>query len=116
VTFEWDAAKSTRNLSLRGFDFAFASLVFAGTYVEVDDTRRDYRERRVVALGMADGIPLTVVFTDRVDAGAVQRRIISARLSNRKERRRYAEILEASRSQDDADEGSRGSGETPPHH
>ena len=42
MIFEWDAAKSTRNLGLRGFDFEFASLVFAGTYVEFDDTRRDY--------------------------------------------------------------------------
>jgi uncharacterized DUF497 family protein len=69
----------------------------------VDDTRRDYGERRVVALGLADAIPLTVVFTDRVGQGGVMRRIISARLSNRKERRRYAEILEASRPEDDAD-------------
>ena len=59
MTFEWDAAKSTRNLSMRGFDFEFASLVFAGTYVEFDDTRRDYGERRIVALGLADDIPLT---------------------------------------------------------
>jgi uncharacterized protein len=115
VTFDWDAAKSTRNLALRGFDFEFASLVFAGTYVEVDDTRRDYGERRIVALGVADGIPLTGVFTDRLTPGGVQRRIISARLSNRKERRRYAEILEASRPQDDADEGPRGPDATPPH-
>lgn len=49
------------------------------------------------------GRPLTVVFTDRVDARGVQRRIISARLSNRRERRRYAEILEASRQQEDAE-------------
>lgn len=105
MTFEWDAAKSTRNLSLRGFDFEFASLVFAGTYVEFDDTRRDYGERRVVALGVADDIPLTVVFTDRVDHGRIFRRLISARLSNRKERRRYAEALEAIRAQDDPDQG-----------
>lgn len=96
MTFEWDAAKSTRNWQQRGFDFAFASLVFEGTYVECDDTRRDYGERRVIALGLADGVPLTVVFTDRVDAdGGVVRRLISARVSHKKERRRYAESLKA---------------------
>lgn len=105
MTFGWDAAKSSRNLAVRGFDFEFASLVFGGTYVEFDDSRRDYGERRIVALGLADDIPLTVVFTDRVGPDGVVRRIISARLSNRKERRHYAEILEASRPQDDADEG-----------
>lgn len=64
--------------------------------VEYDDTRRDYGERRVVALGLADGVPLTVVFTDRVDPdGGIVRRLISARVSHRKERRRYAESLKA---------------------
>ena len=106
MTLEWDAAKSTRNLSLRGFDFEFASLVFVGAYVEFDDTRRDYGERRIVALGIADDIPLTVVSTDRVEQGGVVRRIISARLSNRKERRRYAETLEAIRTQDEPDQGT----------
>ena len=108
MTVEWDAAKSTRNLGQRGFDFEFASLVFASTYVEFDDTRRDYGERRIVALGTADGISLTVVFTDRVEStGAVVRRLISARLSNRKERRQYAEALEAIRAQGEPDEGAR---------
>jgi len=96
MTFEWDPAKSTRNWQQRGFDFAFASGVFDHTYVEYDDTRRDYGERRVVAVGLADGVPLTVVFPDRVDpGGGVVRRVISARVSNRKERRRYAGSLKA---------------------
>ena len=104
MTFDWDPEKSDENLVRRGFDFAFAALVFASTYVEFDDTRRDYGERRVIALGVADGIPLTIVFTDRVgDERAIVRRVISARLSNRKERRRYAEAIEASQPQSDSD-------------
>lgn len=105
MTFEWDPVKSTRNWQQRGFDFEFASGVFDHTYVEYDDTRRDYGERRVVAVGLADGVPLTVVFTDRVDSGGgVVRRLISARVSHRKERRRYAESLKAIQS---PDEGTR---------
>lgn len=81
---------------------------FAGAYVEFDDTRQDYGEARVIALGLADGIPLTVVFTDRVAVdGTVTRRLISARVSSRKERRRYAESLEAIRPQGDSDAGTR---------
>jgi uncharacterized protein len=77
-------------------------LVFDATYAEFDDTRRDYGERRVIAHGLADGIPLTVVFTDRVESErGVVRRLISARLSNRKERRRYAEAIEDGRSSDE---------------
>lgn len=102
MTFDWDPAKSDQNLKERGFDFAFATLVFAAPYVEFDDARYDYGERRIVALGRADGIPLTVVFTDRfAPTGAVLRRVISARLSNRKERHRYAESLEVSAPDDD---------------
>ena len=108
MTFDWDPEKSDENFDRRGFDFAFATLVFTSTYVEFDDTRRDYGERRVIALGLADGIPLTVVFTDRVGSEhAVVRRLISARLSNRKERRRYAEAIEARQPQSDPDPGPR---------
>jgi uncharacterized DUF497 family protein len=104
LTYEWDAVKSAQNLALRGFDFEFASSLFDRTYVEFDDTRRDYGERRVIALGLSDGIPLTVVFTDRTHTdGSVIRRIISARLSNRKERRRYAEAIEASPPSDESE-------------
>ena len=108
MIFDWDPQKSTTNYTQRGFDFAFASLIFGGPYVEFDDSRRDYGERRVIALGRADGIPLTVVFTDRLDSdGQVVRRIISARLSNRKERHRHAQAIAALAASQDADEGAR---------
>jgi uncharacterized DUF497 family protein len=45
----------------RGFDFEFATQVFDGPTLERVDTRRDYGERRVVAVGVADGIMLTLV-------------------------------------------------------
>lgn len=43
---EWDAEKSDANFEERGFDFAFATLIFAGPIVVVEDRRRDYGERR----------------------------------------------------------------------
>jgi uncharacterized DUF497 family protein len=90
VRFEWDEAKSETNLDERGFDFAFASLIFDGPMVEVEDRRKDYGERRVVAIGIADGVHLTVVYTDREAATAhAVRRIISARRSSRHERTIY---------------------------
>ena len=82
----WDSRKSTRNLQERAFDYAFATLIFDGPTLEREDSRRDYGEHRMVAIGIAQGIPLTVVYTDR--AGAV-RRIISARVSSRHERKAY---------------------------
>lgn len=60
------------------------------TTLERADARRDYGERRMIALGMAQDIQLTVVYTDRADAGKdTQRRIISARKSSRREREAY---------------------------
>ena len=77
----------------RGFDFAFAAAVFAGPTLERIDTRQDYGEIRRIALGIADGIPLAVVYTDRVEAGDIVRRIISARVSSRRERQAYRKIF-----------------------
>jgi uncharacterized DUF497 family protein len=92
VRYEWDEAKSDANLLERGFDFAFATLVFDEKILVVADKRRDYGEARFVAVGRADGLHLTVVFTDREDStGELIRRIISARRSSRRERRMYDE-------------------------
>ena len=96
VRFAWDAAKSESNLRERGFDFEFASLVFADLTLERDDARRDYGERRIVAIGVADGIHLAVVFTDRrIGRSGIERRIISARRASRKERDVYKAAVKA---------------------
>jgi hypothetical protein len=95
MRFTWHAAKSDRNLRDRGFDFPFAYLVFAGRTLKRTDDRRDYGEPRMVAIGRADGVHLTVVYTDRQDvASGVERRIISARRSNHHERQAYQEAIE----------------------
>jgi hypothetical protein len=89
VRCTWDSEKSERNFTERGFDFAFAAAIFTGPTLERIDTRQDYGEVRRIALGVTDGIPLTVVYTDRAEAGEVVRRIISARVSSRRERETY---------------------------
>lgn len=96
MRFSWDPKKSEANLVERGFDFAFASLIFDRRTVEKEDQRRDYGERRVLAIGRAQGVHLTVVYTDRpMGEGGLERRIISARQSNRQERRGYDQAIEA---------------------
>lgn len=94
--FSWDERKSEANLAERGFDFEFASAIFTGPTLERDDTRRDYGERRIVAIGIADGIPLVVVYTDRTTSGGlIERRLISARRASRKERIAHEEAVKA---------------------
>lgn len=85
MDFEWDEAKSDARFASDGFGFDVAALVFDGPTLEWPDDRRDYGERRMIALGAVDGIVLVVVYTDRGDV----RRIISARPANRKERQRW---------------------------
>jgi hypothetical protein len=93
VPFAWDPRKSAENLRIRGFDFEFATLIFEGPTLEREDQRRDYGEMRFIAIGLAQGIALTVVYTDRAESGVLVRRIISARLSNHRERQAYFEAL-----------------------
>ena len=93
MRFDWDQEKSERNLADREFDVAYATLICAGPTMERIDTRQDYGGVRRIALGIADGVPLTVVYTDRAEAGEVVRRIISARVSNRRERQAYRKVF-----------------------
>ena len=79
MKFERDLDKSDATYIVRGFDFAFATGIFAGFTVGVVDDWRAYGEVRIRAIA---GVTLVVVFTDRNDI----RRIISARMANGKER------------------------------
>lgn len=87
MLFEWDEAKSRRNLNERGFGFEYAVL---SPTLERLDNRRDYGEVRIQAIGRVIDDILFVVYTDREDA----RHIISARLASRKERRLWQSFAE----------------------
>lgn len=87
--FEWDEEKRRRNLVERGVDFRVAALIFRGPVIESDDTRRDYGERRIRALGHAGDEYYLVSYTWRSGA----RRIISAWRVGEHGRRRYQAIL-----------------------
>lgn len=101
MRFTWDFAKNDANERDRGFDFAFAALIFGGPHLVTEDARRDYGERRLVAIGMAAGLHLTVVFTDRQgEDGGLVRRIISARRSQQRERDHFDQTLTQERRPD----------------
>jgi uncharacterized DUF497 family protein len=71
--FSWDELKSAANLAERGFDFEFASLVFAGPTLEREDTRRDYGERRVISARQASRKEC-IAYEAAVKAGQAQSR------------------------------------------
>ena len=85
LMFEWDQAKSDKNFAERGFDFEYACRIFDGDILEWDDTRRDYGERRVIAIGEVEEEVYVIVYTPREQV----RRIISARPASRRERNAY---------------------------
>ena len=88
ITF--DPAKRVRTLAERVLDFADAELVFAGTTIEIDDTRRNYGERRVICYGLLAGRIVVVGYTPRGSA----RHVFSMRKANDREKARLAPYLE----------------------
>ena len=88
VTF--DPAKRVRTLDERGLDFEDAELVFAGTTIEIEDTRRNYGERRIICYGILAGRIVVVGYTPRGSA----RHVFSMRKANDREKARLAPHLE----------------------
>ncbi len=98
--FEWDEKKSAANLLKHGLSFEEARLIFEGPILSWIDGREDYGEVRQLSIGLIrNTVAVAVVHTDRTGAT----RIISARLANRNERRRYHEHIAKTT------EGTRGS-------
>jgi len=84
--FEWDDAKEAANRLRHGIPFELASRVFDDPNGDdVEDTRRDYGERRYNRVGRVAGALLHVTYTERGE----RIRIISARVANRYERSNY---------------------------
>jgi uncharacterized DUF497 family protein len=87
--FEWDEHKWRENLDEHGVDFADAALIFANPVVEAEDTRHDYGEVRLRALGHVDEDYYLVVYSWRGE----NRRMISAWKVGNDGKRRYQALL-----------------------
>jgi uncharacterized DUF497 family protein len=84
----WDPKKNRSNIARHGIAFEDAVKIFEGPTLERVDDRFEYGEVRVYAIGIVDGIEITVIFTD---ASRTERRIISAWKAERHEREAYWE-------------------------
>lgn len=87
--FEWDPRKEPLHVDKHGFDFTTASEIWLGPVVEKIDERQDYGETRIIATGIADEHVLVVVYPRRGE----NRRIISARSANSREKALYEEAI-----------------------
>ena len=82
----YDPAKREKTLIERGLDFEDALAVFKGTTVEIEDTRKDYGERRVICFGLLEGRLVVVGYTPR----GADRHVFSMRKANDREQARLA--------------------------
>ncbi len=87
ITF--DPTKRDKAMSERGLDFDDAALIFAGITLEIEDTRKDYGEMRVICYGMLEGRMVVVGYTPR----GADRHIFSMRKANEREQNRIAPHL-----------------------
>ncbi|MDB5873655.1 MAG: hypothetical protein JWQ07_3097 [Ramlibacter sp.] len=89
MRISFDPVKRERALADRGLDFADAALVFEGVTVEIEDTRKDYGEVRIICYGTLAG-RMVVGYTPR----GAERHVFSMRKANEREQARIAPLLE----------------------
>ena len=86
----FDPVKRAKTLTERGLDFADAALIFAGVTIEIEDTRKNYGEKRVICYGLLAGRVVVVGYTPR----GADRHVFSMRKANEREKARIAPLLE----------------------
>ena len=86
----YDPAKRRKTFEDRGLDFEDAAAVFAGPTLEVEDTRQDYGETRIVCFGYLEGRLVVVGYTPR----GSNRHVFCMRKASGREERRIAPLLE----------------------
>ena len=86
----YDPEKRDRTLRERGLDFEDAEVVFAGVTLEIEDTRKDYGEDRIICFGLLAGRMVVIGYTPR----GADRHVFSMRKANAREQARIAPLLE----------------------
>ncbi|NJM75898.1 MAG: BrnT family toxin [Acaryochloridaceae cyanobacterium RU_4_10] len=86
MRYTWNKDKNSQNIKQHGIAFEDAKRIFDGLTLEREDDRFDYGETRIYAIGLVNGMEVTVIYTDRDDD---ERRIISAWRAEPHERRAY---------------------------
>ena len=83
----WDEPKRQATLHDRGLDFADAGEVFANMTQDIEDSRRDYGERRMLCFGVLRGRLILVGYVQRGQS----RHIFSMRKANGRGQARFGQ-------------------------
>jgi uncharacterized DUF497 family protein len=90
MNYVWDKRKGRGNVARHGIAFEDAIRIFEGPTLEQVDDRFDYGETRIYAIGVVDGLEITLIYTD---VSETERRVISAWRAERHERTAYWQSL-----------------------
>ena len=90
MNYVWDKRKGRGNVARHGIAFEDATRIFEGPTLERVDDRFDYGESRIYAIGVVDGLEITLIYTD---VSETERRVISAWRAERHERTAYWQSL-----------------------
>lgn len=90
MNYVWDKRKGRGNVARHGIAFDDAIRIFEGPTLERVDDRFDYGETRIYAIGVIDGLEITLIYTD---VSETERRVISAWRAERHERAAYWQSL-----------------------
>ncbi|MBF0164632.1 MAG: BrnT family toxin [Magnetococcales bacterium] len=88
----YDPRKRDLTLVERGLDFENAAELFMGKVYELEDTRKDYGDRRIICFGKSNERMVVVGYVQR---GAA-RHVFSMRKANEREISRFRDKLEQS--------------------
>jgi len=91
MRIRYDSRKNARNIAERGLSFERAANFVWETASIAEDDRKDYPERRFVAVGYLDSRLHVLCFIPTGDGI----RVISFRKANERERKRYEEATQA---------------------
>lgn len=83
--FEWDEEKRISDLHKHGIDFLRAKELWNGPVVETVSPQSQHNEERIIAIGLAAGRCIAVIYTWRNGS----RRLISARRARKNEQEVY---------------------------
>ena len=89
-TLTWDPVKRAKTLWERGLDFVDSAIVFSDVTIEVEDTRAQYGETRIICFGYLEERMVVVGYVPRGST----RHIFSMRKTNDREQRILAPYFE----------------------
>ena len=90
MRISFDPTKRDRTLKDRGLAFEDAVFVFEGTTVEIEDTRKNCGEPRIICYGMMFGRLVVIGYTPRRST----RHIFSMRKANAREKAHLASYFQ----------------------